>query len=200
MKQISKIPKILIILLIVGIGVQTIFAAEEQSFHFSIRTANVDSVFQKIIQTVESKGGYFTNYNNFALSLRLPVKELQEFQKTVEGLAEIADKSFFSQDRNADLERLNLQIQSRKKLLESYHDLVKNAPLKELQSVEREMVYLNSQIENLQGQKQAIEKRSALASISISASAFGSPVAKTTSHSPFPWINATDLNSLRRDF
>jgi len=191
---------ILIILLIGGIGVQTIFAAEEQYFSFSIRTANVDSVFQKIIQTAESKGGYFTNYNNFALSLRLPVSELLEFQKIVEGLAEITDKSFSSQDRKADLERLNLQIQSRKKLMDAYHDLVKNAPLKELQSVEREMVNLNAQIENLQGQKQGIEKRAALASISISASAFAVPVARTSSNSPFLWINSTDLNSLRRDF
>jgi len=180
------------------------FAADssvvEQQIYFSVRTANVDSVFQKIIQTAESKGGYFTNYNNSAISLRLPVSELQEFQKNLGALAEIEEKNFYSQDRKADLERLNLQIQSRKKLLDSYHDLVKNAPLKELQSVEREMVNLNSQIENLQGQKQAIEKRAALASVSISAYAFVVPVAKTSSHSPFNWINSTDLNSLRRDF
>jgi len=183
---------------------QNIFAADSsvvaQEFYFSIRTANVDSVFQKIIHTAESKGGYFTNYNNFALSLRLPVGELQEFRKSLEGFAEITEKSFSSQDRKGDLERLNLQIQSRKKLLEAYHDLVKNAPLKELQSVEREMVNLNAQIENLQGQKQAIEKRAALASITISASSFVLPIARTSSRSPFLWINSTDLNSLRRDF
>ena len=181
-----------------------VFAADssvvEQQFYFSVRTANVDSVFQKIIQTAESKGGYFTNYNNFSLSLRLPVSELQEFQKNLEGFAEITDKSFSSQDRKGDLERLNLQIQSRKKLLDAYHDLVKNAPLKELQSVEREMVNLNVQIENLQGQKQAIEKRAALASVSISASSFVSPLPRVSSYSPFLWINSTDLNSLRRDF
>ncbi len=202
MKQIHNF--ILIILLIGGIGVQTVFAADssvvEQQISFSVRTANADSVFQKIIQTVESKGGYFTSYNNFSISLRLPVSELQEFQKSLEGFAEVADKNFSSQDRKADLERLDLQIQSRKKLMDAYHDLVKNAPLKELQSVEREMVNLNSQIENLQGQKQAIEKRAALASVSISASAFASPVAKVSSRSPFLWINSTDLNSMRRDF
>ncbi|MDR1830246.1 MAG: DUF4349 domain-containing protein, partial [Candidatus Fibromonas sp.] len=88
-------------------------SAVEQQISFSVRTANVDSVFQKIIQTAESKGGYFTNYNNFSLSLRLPVNELQEFQKSLEGFAEITDKSFSSQDRKGDLERLNLQIQSR---------------------------------------------------------------------------------------
>ena len=181
------------------------FAADssvvEQQISFSVRTANVDSVFQKIIQTAESKGGYFTNYNNFSLSLRLPVSELQEFQKSLEGFAEITDKSFSSQDRKGDLERLNLQIQSRKKLLDAYHDLVRNAPLKELQSVEREMVNLNAQIEHLQGQKLAIEKRAALASVSISVSVFVSPVARTPSvHSPFLWINSTDLNILRRDF
>jgi hypothetical protein len=181
------------------------FAADssvvEQQISFSVRTANVDSILQKIIQTAESKGGYFTNYNNFSLSLRLPVSELQEFQKSLEGFAEITDKSFSSQDRKGDLERLNLQIQSRKKLLDAYHDLVKNAPLKELQSVEREMVNLNAQIEHLQGQKLAIEKRAALASVSISVSVFVSPVARTPSaHSPFLWINSTDLNILRRDF
>ncbi|MDR1829281.1 MAG: DUF4349 domain-containing protein, partial [Candidatus Fibromonas sp.] len=122
-------------------------------------------------------------------------------QKSLEGFAEITDKSFSSQDRKGDLERLNLQIQSRKKLLDAYHDLVKNAPLKELQSVEREMVSLNAQIENLQGQKLAIEKRAALASVSISAYTFASPVVRTPSaHSPFLWINSTDLNILRRDF
>jgi len=184
---------------------QCVFAASdssvvEQQLYFSVQTANVDSVFQKIIQTAESKGGYFTNYNNFSISLRLPASELQEFQKKLGGFAEITEKSFSSQDRKGDVERLNLQIHSRKKLLDSYLDLVKKAPFAELQSVEREMVSLNSQIENLQGQKQAIERRSALASISISVSAFVSPLPRISGNSPFLWINLTDLNSLRGDF
>ena len=189
---------ILILLLAQYVFASSDSSVAEQQFHFSVRTANVDSVFQKIIQTVESKGGYFTNYNNFSLSLRLPAGELQEFQKNLKGFAEITERSFSSQDRKGDLERLNLQIHSRKKLLDAYHDLVKNAPLKELQSVEREMVSLNAQIENLQGQMQAIERRAALASISISVSAFVSPLPRISSNSPFLWINLTDLNLLRR--
>ncbi|MDR0515512.1 MAG: DUF4349 domain-containing protein [Fibromonadaceae bacterium] len=173
----------------------------EQYFSFSIKTANVDSVFQKAIQAAEAKGGYFTNYNSYSLSLRLPVSELQEFQKTVGSLAEITNKDFSSSDKTAELEKLNMQIHSRKKLMDTYLGLVKNAPFAELQSVEREMVSLNAQIENLQGKKLAIEKRAALASITINASETAIPMARNLDlRSPFLWINATDLNSLRRDF
>jgi cell division protein FtsB len=171
----------------------------EQRFDFRIKTANTDSVFQKIIETAETKGGYFTNFTEHSISLRLPVEALQEFQSVVASLAQIEEKGFESTDKSTELEKLRSQIQSRKKLLGTYMDLVKNAPFAELQSVEREMVSLNAQIENLQGRLQAIEKRAALASVAI----YAMPIAPTyrpIATSLFLWINSTDINSLRRDF
>lgn len=189
-------------LLIVGllIAVQA-YAQVEQRFDFRIKTANTDSVFQKLIDAAESKGGYFTNFTEYSISLRLPVQALQEFQSVVGSLAVIEEKGFESTDRSTEAERLNSQIQSRKKLLGTYMDLVKNAPFAELQSVEREMVNLNAQIENLQGRLHAIEKRAALASVAIYATSHipaYRPAKQATS--PFVWINSTNLNSLRRDF
>jgi hypothetical protein len=184
--------------------VQAAFAGSpvvEQSFTFSIKTADVDSVFQKIIQAVEAKGGYFTHYDNRSLSLRLPVGELPEFQKILKSLAEITDKDFSNTDMTTELEKLNLKIQSRKKLLETYFNLAKNAPFAELQSVEREMVSLNSQIESLQGEKLSIEKNAALVSITIDISEVIVPGIKAqSSHSPFVWIRSTNLKSLRKEF
>ena len=177
------------------------YAQVEQRFDFRIKTANTDSVFQKIIETAESKGGYFTNFTEHSISLRLPVQALQEFQSVVGNLAVIEDKGFESTDKSTEFERLKLQIQSRKKLLGTYMDLVKNAPFAELQSVEREMVSLNAQIENMQGRLQAIEKRAAFASVAIYAQPLVPtyrPIKQTTS--PFVWINSTNLNSLREDF
>ena len=177
------------------------YAQVEQQFDIRIKTANTDSVFQKIIETAESKGGYFTNFTENSISLRLPVQALQEFQSVVGNLAIIEEKGFESPDKSTEFERLKLQIQSRKKLLATYMDLVKNAPFAELQSVEREMVSLNAQIEHLQGMLQAIEKRAALASVAI----YARPIAPTFRpikqiNSPFVWINSTNLNSLREDF
>jgi len=177
------------------------YAQVEQRFDIRIKTANTDSVFQKIIETAESKGGYFTNFTERSISLRLPVQALQEFQSVVGNLAVIEDKGFESTDKSTEFEKLKLQIQSRKKLLATYMDLVKNAPFAELQSVEREMVSLNAQIENLQGRLQAIEKRAALASVAIYSQPLvptHRPIKQTTS--PFAWINSTNLNSLREDF
>jgi Zn-dependent oligopeptidase len=190
-----------IILVLTTVAFADTSSVVEQYFSFSIKTANVDSVFQKAIQAAEAKGGYFTNYNSYSLSLRLPVSELQEFQKTIESLTEIINKDFSSSDKTAELEKLNMQIQSRKKLMDTYLGLVKNAPFSELQSVEREMVSLNAQIENLQGRKLAIEKKAELASITINASEMVVPVARNSSYnSPFLWINSTNLSSLRGDF
>jgi len=177
------------------------FAQVEQRFDFRIKTANTDSVFQKIIDVAESKGGYFTSFTEYSIFLRLPVQALQEFQSVVGSIAVIEEKGFESTDRSAEVERLNSQIQSRKKLLGNYMDLVKNAPFAELQSVEREMVNLNAQIENLQGRLHAIERRAALASVTIHTTSYvplSRPVSQVTS--PFVWINSTNLNSLRRDF
>jgi len=177
------------------------FAQVEQVFEFHIKTANTDSVFQKIIETAESKGGYFTSFTEHSVLLRLPTEALQEIQTLIGSLATIEQKGFESTDKSAEKENLDSQIQSRKKLLATYMDLVKNAPFAELQSVEREMVSLNAQIERLQGTLQAIEKRAALASVAI----YARPIAPTVRpikqiNSPFVWINSTDLNSLRRDF
>jgi hypothetical protein len=173
----------------------------EQHFDFRIKTANTDSVFQKVIEAAEAKGGYFTNFTEYSISLRIPAEALQEFQSVVASIATIEEKGFQSTDRSTDLERLEAQIQSRKKLLGTYMDLVKNAPFAELQSVEREMTSLNAQIENMQGRKQAMEKRAALASVTIHAAPIA-PIYRPArqANSPFVWINSTDLNLLRRDF
>ncbi|MCL2283830.1 MAG: DUF4349 domain-containing protein [Fibromonadales bacterium] len=189
-----------IILLIMVLTMAVSAQVTEQNFTFSVRTANVDSLFEKVIQVAESNGGYFTNYNDHSISLRMPVSQLQEFQRILGGLAEISDKTFSSTDKTAELERLTLQIESRQKLMNSYFDLVKNAPFAELQAVQRELVSLNSQIEGLKGQKQAIEKKAALSSIVIRTSTIAVPVARVSTRSPFVWINSTDLNKLREDF
>jgi len=176
------------------------YAQVEQRFDFRIKTANTDSVFQKIIEMAESKGGYFTSFTENSVSLRLPVEALQEFQSLIGSLATIEEKGFESTDNSTEKEKLTSQIQSRKKLLATYMDLVKNAPFAELQSVEREMVTLNAQIERLQGSLQAIEKRAALVWVAI----FARPIITYRPikqiNSPFVWINSTDLNSLREDF
>jgi hypothetical protein len=190
-------------LLILGILVQTIMAqATEQRFDYSVKVANADSVFQEIIRMASEQGGYFTNLSDANLSLRVPVFTVHEFEKTLKKLVEIEDKTFSSIDRSVELERLNSQIKSRAKLLESYMGMVKSAPFAELQSVEREMVSLNRQIEILQGQHQAMEKRTSLALISIQTNS-ARPLPKRPSAkyaSPFKWINSTNLNSLREDF
>jgi len=178
-----------------------VFAQVEQRFEFHIKTANTDSVFQKIIDVAESKGGYFTNFTEHSVFLRLPVEALQEVQSTIGSLAVIEQKGFESIDKSTEKERLVSQIQSRKKLLGNYMDLVKNAPFAELQSVEREMVNLNAQIERLQGSLHATERRAALAWVAIYSASYvplSRPVKQATS--PFVWINSTNLNSLRRDF
>jgi hypothetical protein len=193
-----KILKILPIILLIMVQA---FATTEQQFSFNIRTANTDSVFQKIISFAEEKGGYFTSFNGYSISLRFPATALDEFSAMLAGIAAIENKSFSSTDKSLEVERLNSQIQSRKKLLGTYFELVKNAPFAELQSVEREMANLNAQIERLQGQKQGIEKRAMLASISITAQSQATPLRPATNnHSPFKWINSTNLHSLQEDF
>jgi hypothetical protein len=171
-----------------------------QYIGYYIEVANKDSVFQELIQTAESKGGYFTKFDDFSLQIRVPVSALQEFQLKLGSLAKIKDKKISSEDESANLEKYTAQIESRKKLLETYMGMVKNAPLAELQAVEREMVNLNRQIENLQGDKQAIERRAALALVTINASLPPPNVNKPNQISLFKWINATNLNSLREDF
>jgi len=177
------------------------YAQVEQRFEFHIKTANTDSVFQKIIEMAESKGGYFTSFTEHSVFLRLPVEALQEFQSLIGSLAAIDEKGFESTDKSAEKEKLDSQIQSRKKLLATYMDLVKNAPFAELQSVEREMVNLNAQIERLQGMLQAIEKKAALVWVAIYARSIA-PIHRPVQqiNSPFAWINSTNLNSLREDF
>ncbi|GHV14198.1 hypothetical protein AGMMS49938_09910 [Fibrobacterales bacterium] len=173
----------------------------EQQFSFTIKTSNPDSTFAKIINTAESKGGYFNNYTANYLTLRIPVAALSDIQKSITESGKLEDKSFSSEDNSAEFEQLNFQIESRKKLLETYFDLVKNAPFAELQSVEREMTNLNAEIERLQGKKQAMEKRAALAIVAVyiyRQEVIVPPV--KFEHSPFEWINKTDLNNLKGDF
>ncbi len=172
----------------------------EQRFSFRIKTGNTDSVFQRIIQEVEAGGGYFTNYDRNYLFLRIPVAIVPAFQTFLDSLAEIEEKEFESNNRDADVERLNIQIASAQKLLDSYFQLVQKASFDELQSVEREMLTLKARIDGFRGKLQAIQMRAKFAFVRIDA-VYRQPVRPVANnYSPFPWIRATDLKSLTESF
>lgn len=178
----------------------SVHAGEISSREYHISSGNTDKIFQDLIKWAESQNGYFTQFNNNMVFFNLPKEALQAFEDTLAKSAEITDKNYYSNDRSAELETYNLQLQTRRELMEKFMEIVKNSSFEQLQSVEREIADLTATIERLEGQKRKLQAETSIVSVKIYATKQIIRPLQQTYTSPFNWINNLGINKMQGAF
>jgi hypothetical protein len=191
----------LIVFLLVALV--SLYARGENFLCFSIDATLVvsdpASVQEKILGWLKANNGYFIIRSDELLSVRFPVERLPEFSKFIESLGEsIKDFRQESSDSREELLALQSGIKSREEMLSRNMSLFDRANVKDTLDIEKELIVLVQEIENLKGKLNKLEndRKTVFAKISFSFRKSSVPEKKVSS---FGWINTLDFYKLEEE-
>lgn len=172
----------------------------EQSATLVLQVGDRESAARAVIEKAEALGGWFLEWNEFNITLRVPANILDSFLVQAEQLGRKTDQTYTTLDKSAQLQNLQASIISRRKLLDSYFSMVKSSTTNQVQTIERAIVNLIAQIELEEGQLRGMQARIREARVNISFQFQDRTLPEPTGESPFPWLTRLNLIDHREDF
>lgn len=169
----------------------------ENFLRFSINATLIvfdpDGVQERIIGWLRENGGFFIVRSEELLSIRFPTDKLTDFTRFVEGLSEeIRQFDQESADVREELLALSSGIKSREEILSKNLALFSRANVKDTLEIEKELVLLVREIEELKGKLKKLENDRRFVSARIGFTFMKSSVPEKKPSS-FAWINTLDF-------
>jgi hypothetical protein len=154
---------------------------------------------EKIIAWLKANKGFFIVKSAELLSVRFPSERLAEFTRLLEGLGdEVKEFKQESADAREELLALSSGIKSREEMLTKNSALFERANVKDTLEIEKELVLLVKEIEELKGRLKKLENDRKNVSAIINFSFKKSPVPEKKPSS-FAWINTLDFYKLKQE-
>ena len=159
----------------------------------TILVAEPDAVAEKFAQWAEQAGGYFLVKSSTSVIIRFPadkMESLREFIKTV--AEEIVTLTSKATDLRESFLEIQSGISSREEMLRNTLNFLDRADIKGTLAIEKEVISLLKEIEDLKGKlrKIYVDRRFALATINLN---FFQQNIPGDIASSFEWINGIDF-------
>ncbi|MCQ2604285.1 MAG: DUF4349 domain-containing protein [Spirochaetia bacterium] len=161
-----------VILLLSCIAVS--FASESVRVDMSIKVYDAGRSTGYLAEQCEKCGGYVVYYNASVMNLRIPADQVASFRDLVEKhSSKVLYSNISTSDTSSRLMELQNNLAEKKKLLDRYSGILRNADYASALEVEKAMLALVREIEALQGQINMLQEegRMALFSVALETSA-----------------------------
>ncbi len=175
-------------------------SAMEQSATLTLQVGDRESAARAIIERAEARKGWFLEWNEWNITLRIPADQLDSFLVEAEKLGRKTDQSYNTFDQSTEIANLQASISSKRKLLDSYFSMVKSSTTNQVQTIERAIVDLITQIELDEGRLRAMQARIHDALVNISFQFQDRTLPQPTGDTPFPWLSRLNLVQHREEF
>lgn len=172
----------------------------EQSATVVLQVGDRESAARAVIASAEKRGGWFLEWNEWQVTLRVPATGLDSFLTELGQIGSRVEQSYNTFDQSAEIENLQASIVSRRKLLDSYFAMVKSSASNQMQTIERAIVDLIAQIELDEGRFRAMQARIREALVTVSFRFQDRTLPQPDGESPFPWLTRLNLLEHREDF
>jgi len=166
----------------------------------TVRAGNPEATARALISWAESHKGWFTSWDAGSLTLRIPTSVLPSLLDSLAQFGDVRDKNATMEDRTLELSEMKTRIAARRKLLDNYFSMVKSANYGRVQAVEREVINLTAEIENLEGQLRFLQEQLATAQVTLYFQLRERDLPAPDGSSPFSWINRLNLVDLKEAF
>jgi hypothetical protein len=156
----------------------------------TLAVANVEEAFHKVEQVVAEQNGYLSGSQirqdgdrmTATMTLRVPA-DPATYQATLERLRGLADRVVDEQSQAQDVTEEYVDIDARLRTLKASEEnllqlLARAQKVEDNLQIQRELTNVRTQIEQIQGRKQALERRADMATINLTireAIVFGRP-------------------------
>lgn len=165
-----------------------------------MQVGSQEAAARALIAWAETHGGWFEKWNATAITLRIPKASVPLLYDTLRSMGTLSLQTVQSDDHTLEVADLQSRIEGRRKLLDNYYAMVRNANFQRLQVVEREVVNVIAEIEMLEGQLRVIQERLSMARVEVRFQLYDRSLPSPDGRSPFPWIGNLNLEPLRRSF
>lgn len=172
------------------------------SSQIALQVGDVQLASKRIIERVELLGGYFLQWDNSKIVLRIPVDSLMSFTTQLQssGIGEIMDKNYRSMNHDRTIANLTSRLKSNRALLEKYMEMVASATNTDMYTIENEMINVLTEVEQIEGQLRKIMANCSEAYVEVSFQYFDRNLPPPDGSSPFDWVNALHLPDHRAKF
>lgn len=165
-----------------------------------IKVGQRDAAVDALIAEAQRLGGYFASLSTGAVSLRVPVDQIDEVIHFAVQQGLVVDRQFQSRELAAELGELRAKLATREKMLEQYFALLPQARADSVLTVEYEIVQLVSQIEVLKGRIRLLENQATWAQLDVSFQFRERMAPVRDGSSSFTWLNTLNLADLVESF
>jgi hypothetical protein len=147
------------------------------STRLSLKVKQVQPVLQQIQEKAAELGGFMVNSNfsqpegasSGTIRVRVPAKQLEQFLSTVRQLGvKVVSESVSGRDITEQYQDLEERLRILQKTKTKFEQILDEASqVQDMLDVQRELLRLQRQIDNLKGRKQALDQKSKLSLVTI---------------------------------
>ena len=166
----------------------------------TLKVENKEKVSLELIQHAESLGGYYQKRKDSFVLLKIPAAKTEDFIKHTESKGLIANRNFSSQSLSQQLANTQARLKAREELLEKYFQILQEAKSEAVITVEREVIRLVTEIEDLKGSERKLLHQARFSNIEIYFQFRDRRAPTNNGSSSFAWINTLNLNGLIDEF
>jgi hypothetical protein len=185
----------LVMHLFLGTSVIAVYAEDflAHSMHASILVSNPTHTAEMITQWTEDRGGYFVYKSSELVRVRVPSDQFGSLRIFVEENAEqIVELGINARDLREEIVRLRSGIKSREEILQRNLLYLGRTDVAGTLAIEREIMMLMGEIENLKGRLRKLNIDRDLAQVEVYLS-FQEQTLPQDIPSSFEWINTIDF-------
>ena len=143
----------------------------------------------------DSVGGYYIRKTNNSISLRLPAEKLNNIEDLLKNNGTLVRYNINANDIGSEYLVLQRQLDSRKRLFDEYNRLMASAAFSSTLTLERELMTVINEMENLQGRINRMDNEYKFLGLDISffSEEIKRPLAARSSS--FGWINRINFHT-----
>ena len=196
--------KYLIVLIMIILPLMNIYSEEIKTdkklfkhLTADLYTADRKTCGENLVEWAEDRGGYYLRFSDSAVVLRVPEYNDEDFDKLLRELGEITSYYFNSHNPDKEILTINGRLSAREKLLSEYYSLLNTADYRSTLSLEKEILSVLREIEQLKGRLKKLEHDRSYALLEINF--YTEEYYNGTELSSFEWINSVDFHLLMKE-
>jgi hypothetical protein len=155
---------------------------------------------EAVVEKAKSVGGWFQSRTPQAVSLRVPVEQIDAMVAFAEQQGKVVDKAMARQDYHSQLADLRGRLEARRKMLDEYYKVLDTAGADSIVAVEYQVTQAVAQVETLEGQIRMLEDQAAHARLDVSFQFRDRSAPARDGSSSFAWLNTLNVQDVIGSF
>jgi hypothetical protein len=164
-----------------------------------VKVANPNKAQDDLKQKATKLGGFPTMIRESLVVFKVPPEKLQEAMEAFASCGLVIKKTIEREDLTHQIAQLKGTLQSKTEIFEKLRSFFDDSDLTSTLEIERSMMELVQEIEDLKGQLRVAHERSMMSVVDVSF-LFRERERVVYTSSPFEWLNSANLRDFLKEF